>query len=140
MSCPTAKLQRLNPPELATPPGYAQVVKVRSGPMIFVAGQVASDASGKPVGGTDAETQADQVFANLNIALNAAGASIRDLVKLTVYLRDMRDLPKYRRARDRFLGTVTPSAMPAITLVEVSNLFASDYLIEVDAIAAGDAD
>ena len=42
----------------------------------------------------------------------------------------------WRKARDRFLGTTTPAAAPAITLVEVSRLFADEFLIEIEAVAA----
>ena len=49
----------------------------------------------------------------------------------------MAGLPLYRKARDRFLGSVKPPAAPAITLVEVSKLFRDDLLIEIEAVAAG---
>ena len=48
----------------------------------------------------------------------------------------MSELPAYRAARDRFFATVTPLAAPAITLVEVSKLYGSDFLIEIEAVAA----
>jgi enamine deaminase RidA (YjgF/YER057c/UK114 family) len=48
----------------------------------------------------------------------------------------MRELAAYRDARNRFFASVTPPAAPAVTLVEVSRLFAEDFLIEVEAIAA----
>ena len=47
----------------------------------------------------------------------------------------MGDLAAYRVARDRILGSVTPAAKPAVTLAEVSKLFADDLLIEIEAIA-----
>ena len=59
-------------------------------------------------------------------------------MKMTVYIRDMAQVALYRQARDRFLRSTTPPAAPAITLVEVSRLFSDDYLIEVEAVAAGD--
>ena len=126
----------VNPPELAPPPGYSQVVEVRGGRLIYVAGQVALDRAGNLVGGGDLEAQADQVFRNLSAALAAVGCGARDLVKLTVFVRDMEKLTPYRKARDRFFGTVTPPAAPAITLVEVSRLYRDDLLIEIEAVAA----
>ena len=51
----------------------------------------------------------------------------------------MAGLPLYRKARDRFLGSVNPPAAPAITLVEVSKLFRDDLLIEIEAVGRGNA-
>jgi enamine deaminase RidA (YjgF/YER057c/UK114 family) len=48
----------------------------------------------------------------------------------------MQNLSAYREARNRFFETVTPPAAPAITLVEVSRLYGSDFMIEIDAVAA----
>lgn len=129
-------IQRLNPVELGPPPGYSQVVEVRASRMIFIAGQTAVDAHGELVGRHDFAAQAEQVFANLAAALRAAGCTAAHLVKLTVFLRDMDNLPHYRDARNRFFATVSPPAAPAITLVEVSRLYGPDFLIEIEAIAA----
>jgi enamine deaminase RidA (YjgF/YER057c/UK114 family) len=125
-----------NPPELAPPPGYSNVVEICGGRMIFIAGQTASDAAGSLVGKGDFAAQADQVFRNVAAALGSVGCTARDLVKLTVFVRDMREVAAYRRARDRFFASVSPPAAPAVTLVEVSRLFAEDFLIEVEAVAA----
>jgi enamine deaminase RidA (YjgF/YER057c/UK114 family) len=76
------------------------------------------------------------VFSNLNIALKSAGCTAGNLIKLTVFLCDMDNLAVYREARNRFFATVTPPAAPAVTLVEVSRLYGSDFLIEIEAIAA----
>jgi enamine deaminase RidA (YjgF/YER057c/UK114 family) len=126
----------VNPPGLAPPSGYSHVAEVRGGRLVYIAGQVASDRHGALVGGADLEAQADQAFRNLATALAAAGCTPAHLVKLTVFVRDMGRLAAYRKARDRFLGTTTPPAAPAITLVEVSRLFADDYMIEIEAVAA----
>ena len=133
---PPRTIRYLNPPELAAPPGYSNVVEVRGGRLVFVAGQTALDRDGNLVGANNLEAQADQVFRNLGHALAAAGCTPRDLVKLTVFVRDMAGLPRYRKARDRFLGAKNPPAAPAITLVEVSKLFREDLLIEIEAVAA----
>ena len=68
--------------------------------------------------------------------MKAAGCNAGNLIKLTVFLRDMDNLAAYREARNRFFTTVTPPAAPAITLVEVSRLYGADFLIEIEAIAA----
>lgn len=132
----TPSIVRINPPELGTPPGYSQVVDVSAGRIIFIAGQTAIDSDGQVVGKDDFAAQAAQVFCNLTIALKASGCSAANLVKLTVFLTDMRNLAVYREARNRFFATVTPAAAPAVTLVEVSKLYGPDFMIEIEAIAA----
>jgi enamine deaminase RidA (YjgF/YER057c/UK114 family) len=129
-------ITRLNPPELGTPPGYSQVVDVSAGRIIFIAGQTAVDGDGNVVGKNDFIAQAAQVFRNLAIALEAAGCTAANLVKLTVYLTDMDNLSRYREARNRFFASVTPAAAPAVTLVEVAKLYGPEFMIEIEAIAA----
>ncbi len=94
----------INPTELAPPPGYSNIVEIRGGRLIYIAGQTATDRDGKLVGRGDFEAQANQVFHNLGLALAAVDCTPRDLVKLTVFVCDMRQIAAYRRARDRFLG------------------------------------
>ena len=129
-------LNFVNPPGLAAPPGYSHVVEVRGGRTVYIAGQTALDQNGNVVGKGDFAAQADQAFRNLATALASVGCTARDLVKLTVFVRDMDNLTAYRRARDRFFATASPPATPAITLVEVSRLFADELLIEIEAVAA----
>ena len=130
-------IRRLNPPALGTPPGYSQIVEVQAARTIYISGQTALDADGNVVGKGDFTAQAEKVFDNLGIALDSAGCTAANLVKLTVYLRDMDHLAAYRVARNRFFATVTPSAAPAVTLVEVSRLYGAEFMIEIDAIAVG---
>jgi enamine deaminase RidA (YjgF/YER057c/UK114 family) len=132
----TPSIVRVNPPELGTPPGYSQIVEVSAKRMVFIAGQTALDRDGNVVGRGDFAKQAAQVFNNLTIALSAVGCTPANLVKLTVFLTDMGNLPVYREARNRFFESVSPPAAPAVTLVEVSKLYGPDFLIEIEAIAA----
>ena len=132
----TPSIRRINPPELGDPPGYSQVVDVSASRLVFIAGQTALDRDGKIVGKNDFATQAEQVFENLGIALQASGCTAANLVKLTVFLTDMDNLGRYREARNRFFASITPPAAPAVTLVEVSKLYGPDFLIEIEAIAA----
>jgi enamine deaminase RidA (YjgF/YER057c/UK114 family) len=108
-------IKRINPPELGVPPGYSQVVEVRGGRIIFIAGQTALDRNGEVVGKANFAQQAAQVFENLAIALQSVGCTAANLIKLTVFLRNMDDLSAYREARN----PVTPPAGPAVTLVEI---------------------
>ena len=129
-------IRRVNPPELGTPPGYSQVVEVRAERIVFIAGQTALDRDGKLVGKRDFASQTEQVFRNLSAALQSVGLTAADLVKLTVFVRDMGNLQAYREVRNRFFASVAPPAAPAITLVEVSKLYGPEFLIEIEAIAA----
>ena len=76
-----------NPPGLSTPRGYTHVVDVPAGRMLYISGQVPLDEKGNVVGPGDARAQTEQVFRNLKTALEASGASLADIVKLTWYIR-----------------------------------------------------
>jgi enamine deaminase RidA (YjgF/YER057c/UK114 family) len=132
----TANVTFSSPPALVSPRGYSQIAEIRAARLIYIAGQTALDSNGDLVGGQDLEAQADQVFQNISVALASVGCTSRNLVKLTVFVRDMGQLASYRKARDRFFHTATPTAAPAITLVEVSRLFGDEFLIEIEAVAA----
>lgn len=136
MESRTSPISRLNPPELGPPPGYSQIVEVQAGRLFFIAGQTALDRNGDLVGKDDFDAQVDQVFHNLGAALGAVNCNAANLVKLTVFLRDMSDLGAYREARNRFFKSVNPPAAPAVTLFEVSQLYGPDFLIEIEAVAA----
>jgi reactive intermediate/imine deaminase len=125
----------LSPETLPAPSGYSHVVEVRAARVIYVSGQVPLDRDGQLVGEGDLETQTRQVFENLQAALDSAGASWADVVKLNYYLVDANELAAVRAIRDEYVDTAHP---PASTLVEVSRLFRDDVLIEIDAVAIGD--
>ena len=121
------------PTGLPKPAGYTHVVDVAAGRTIYVAGQIARDASGNLVGGRDMRAQTEQVFRNIQAALESRGATLADIVQLTAYVRDMSQLAAYREVRERVLGT---SPRPASSLVGVAALASDDYLLEVEVIAA----
>jgi len=127
-----------SPATLPPPTGYSHVAKVNKGTLVYVAGQVSADASGKLVGEGNFEAQVEQVYKNVKLALEAAGATMADIVKLNTYLVaevSQDDLPKMRAIRDRYLNKEKP---PASTLVVVSRLVRPGWLIEVEAVAAID--
>ena len=113
-------------------PGYSQAVEIRRGRIIYVAGQVALDRSGKVVGEGDMRAQAQQTFENLKAALEASGAKFENVVKLNYYFADITQLSVVREVRDKFINTANP---PASTAVEVKRLFREPFLIEVEAVA-----
>jgi len=130
---PPDHIQFLSPETLAPPPGYSQIVRVRGGRTIYIAGQVALDASGNLVGQDDFRAQAQQVFENIKTALAAVGADFSHVVKLNIYLLDHTQLPLLREVRDRYVNTGAP---PASTLVEVRCLARDEFLLEIEAIAS----
>lgn len=129
------QLKLSNPSELSSTAGYSQIVEALGSRIIFISGQASVNSAGETIGVGDFSTQAFQVFRNLDFALRAVGCDVRNLAKMTVFLRDMGNLAAYRVARDSFFQSVSPTAAPAVTLVEVSRLYGSDFLIEVEAIA-----
>ena len=122
----------LNPSTMHPPVGYSHVARVRGGGLVFISGQVALDPSGVVVGPGDYTRQAEQTFQNLGLALEAAGTNFHSLVKLTVFVTDIRGLPEIRAVRNRFIDTTRP---PASTAVQVSRLFRPELLLEIEAIA-----
>jgi enamine deaminase RidA (YjgF/YER057c/UK114 family) len=130
--------QFLSPKTLMPPAGYSHIAKVNRGTTVYIAGQVSSDASGKLIGEGDFEAQAEQVFRNLKIAVEAAGGTMADIVKLNIFLVaevDRAAVPKLRAIRDRYVNVENP---PAGTLVVVSRLARPGWLIEIEAVAALD--
>lgn len=127
-----------NPPTLMKPMGYSHVAKISGGTLVYIAGQVSADASGQLVGEGNLEAQAEQVFKNLKAAVEAAGGSMADLVKMNIYLVaevDGSEVPKLRAVRDRYVNVEKP---PASTLVTVTRLARPGWLIEIEAVAAID--
>jgi enamine deaminase RidA (YjgF/YER057c/UK114 family) len=124
----------LNPPTMAKPRGYTHVVEVTSpGRIIYVAGQLGYDVSGKVPEPGDFRAQATQVFENLKAALESVGARFEHVVKFNTFLTDIRaQIPIYREVRDRYVNTAAP---PASTTVEIPRLAREGALIEVEAIA-----
>ncbi|WP_175425851.1 Rid family hydrolase [Trinickia violacea] len=129
------KLTSLKPAELAGTAGYAQAVEATGTRIIFVSGQTAINREGEIVGEDNFSAQVSQVFRNLDAALRAIGCDASNIAKMTVFLRDMGNLDPYRIARNAFFQSVTPAAEPAVTLIEVSRLYGSKFMIEIDAIA-----
>ena len=104
---------------------------VRAGRLLFVSGCVPVDGAGALVGGDDVVAQARQVFRNVGDVLAAAGASFRDVVKITVFLTDIDDRAAVNPVRREVFG----DARPASTLVEVSRLAVPGAKLEVEAVA-----
>jgi 2-iminobutanoate/2-iminopropanoate deaminase len=119
-----------NPSELSKPNGYTHVVVVNHGKLVFISGQVGLNSKGEI--SQDFAAQARQAFANLKIALAAAGAKPADLVKLNYYVVGLNHdkLGALREGRDMLIDKQHP---PASTLAGVQSLFRADVQVEIDA-------
>ncbi|MDV2478162.1 RidA family protein [Rhodococcus zopfii] len=131
----------VNPEGLPEVDLYRQVSVAGGSKLIFMAGQVAVDASGVVVGTGDLIAQAERCYLNVATSLAAVGASFDDVVKLTVYLVDWtpdkmgRFIEGVARASAK-LGIAAP--LPPLTGIGVAALAEPDFLIEVEAIAVVD--
>jgi 2-iminobutanoate/2-iminopropanoate deaminase len=115
------------------PPSHAQGVKVTEAQtLLFIAGQVAFDVQGSAAHGRDFAAQAREVFRSLEAQVEAGGATLRDVVKLTTYLTDIRYREELDAIREEFFGP----KLPAHTQVAIAALGRPEWLIEVEAIAA----
>jgi enamine deaminase RidA (YjgF/YER057c/UK114 family) len=124
-----------NPKTLAPPPGYSCVVEA-SGPArtVYFAGQLGVDTENKFVGTPgDFRAQCTQAFANMTLALDAAGAAWRDVVKINNFLVGIEtNMAAFREVRDRYLNAKAP---PASTTIGVPALARPGGLFEIEAIA-----
>jgi|SRR5688572_25966249 len=130
------KKDYLNPPALSKPGTYTHTVTVEAATrLVYVSGQIAFARDGSVVGKGDMRAQSEQVFANVTSALEAAGATWADVVKVNSYMVNMSPdaLAAYREVRARFLK---PGQLPASTLVGVTRLVHEDLLLEVEVVAA----
>ena len=107
--------------------GYSRAVRV--GPHIWVAGTTALGSDGELVGRGDAYAQARQALGNIEAALRQAGASLADVVRTRIFVRDMADWDAIGRAHGESFG----ATRPACTMVEVSGLIEQDMLVEIEA-------
>ncbi len=104
----------------------------RAGDFLFISGQVAIDASGRIVGVGDFDAQAQQAFENLDRVLRAGGSSLKNVIKVTIFLTDMFNFDKVVELRGKWF---TPP-YPADTIIEVSSLYSPEAMIEIEAIAS----
>ena len=121
----------LAPDGLAPPPEpYAHAI--RCGDTLYIAGQVAFDEQNQIVGVGDPRLQAEQVWRNIELAVEAAGGTIANVVKITIFLKDIRHAAAEISIRERLFK---PGRFPVCTQVQVANLGLPELLMEVDAVA-----
>lgn len=123
----------INPPGIANPGTFSQVAVSSGGTVVHVSGQLAWDENLVLVAPGDLSAQTEKVFSNLGVALAAAGAGFRDVVKLTTYVVNLQ--PEDRRTIAAIRNRHLQGHLPASTLVGVAALVESAALIEVEAVA-----
>ncbi len=125
----------LDPDGLYRNPDFTQVVVTSHRvSTIRVAGQLAVDASGALVGKGDLAAQAERIFDNVRIALEAAGAAIEHVLQWRVYLIEGQSpVPLIETYRRVWAGRPDP---PIVNLVWVSSLALPDALLEIETVAA----
>ena len=106
--------------------GYSRAVRV--GSHVWVSGTTATDENGNVVGVGDAAAQTRYVLQKIDRALKDAGASLRDVVRTRMFVRDIGQWEAIGRIHGEYFSDIRPAA----TMVEVSKLIDADHLIEIE--------
>jgi enamine deaminase RidA (YjgF/YER057c/UK114 family) len=131
-------ISAVQPRTLPKPAGFSYGYEVKSGRLVFVAGQVAMGADGTIVGRGDVVAQFRQTCSNIQSVLAAAGGEMNDLVKLTIYVLDVAEYKKNLKPIGEVYRQYFGKHFPAMTLVGAHDLFdaADGALIEIEGVAA----
>ena len=125
--------QRIVAQELHAPLGHfshATAVEA-TGRLVFLSGMTALNRDGGVTGVGDITAQTHQVCQNLKAAVEAAGGSLDDIVRVDVFVRNVEDFDAIHAVRRQYFTGIPPAS----TMVEVSKFVNKDYLIEINAIA-----
>ena len=105
---------------------------IRAGDLLFISGQVARPLEGgRTLVGSSEYEQARQIFTRIKGICEGAGGSLDDLVKMTIFMVDIKNNTEVWRARREFFS----GDFPASTLVEVRSLAGPETLVEIEAVA-----
>jgi 2-iminobutanoate/2-iminopropanoate deaminase len=123
--------QQLESPRVAKTKGpYVQGVALTDGTLIFTSGVVARNAAGKIMGRGDIAKQTRQCLKNIENIVRAGGGTLKDISKVTVFLRDLRDYTAMNEVRRAVLAGI-----PFASSTVQAQLNAPDALIEIEAVA-----
>jgi 2-iminobutanoate/2-iminopropanoate deaminase len=120
----------INAPDAPASAGtYSQAIEVRNATRtLYVSGQIPVAVDGSVP--ADFASQARLAWTNVVAQLHAAGMTLDNLVKVTIFLSDRRYIPEYRQVRGEFLG----ERRPALTCI-ITGIFDTAWLLEIEAIA-----
>jgi len=124
-----------NPDGLFKPGTFSQIAIARGDTVVYISGQTARDEKSNIVGGGDVKKQAERVFENLRVAVEAAGGSMGDIARITTYVVGLK--PEDRLWIGEMVKKHFPTP-PAHTLVGISALAVPELLIEIEAVAVMD--
>ena len=125
------KIEKITSREVAEPPPGRWSNALRVGDMLFISGTVSRAPDGVTIQGRDEYEQAKIIFAKIRHLVEAAGGAISDVVKMTIYVVNIKKNTEVWRARQEFFT----GDFPCSTLVEVRSLATADILVEIEAIA-----
>jgi len=128
--------RKINSQKLAKPFGvFSQGVKwiSKNETFIFISGMTSKDKNGQVVGVGDIKKQTIQAMENIKEVLSETHGNIEDIVKVTVYVKDINYLKEIHEIRSRYWKD--SNRYPASTLIEVSRFVNDEYMIEIEAIA-----
>ena len=116
---------------------YSQAIRTAPGELLFIAGQVAVDLEGNPVGVGDMAAQVRQVFDNLGGILESVGATFSNVVEFTTYVVGRDSVQTYIAGRTDVYPKIFPNEdYPTNTLLVVDGLAREEFLLEIKAVAA----
>ena len=118
----------------AAPPVGPYSLGIKTGNLLFISGSVGWDASGKVVGDGGVKAQTRQAFENIRAVIEAAGGSMENVVKVTIFLTDRDDYPAMNEVRAEYF-TKDP---PASSAFVVGGLIPPGLCVEIEAVAALD--
>jgi enamine deaminase RidA (YjgF/YER057c/UK114 family) len=130
----SSSIEYLTPDELLKNPAFSQAVITKgNGSTIYIGGQNAITKDLEIIGKGDITAQTAHALKNIETALSAAGATVDDLFKLTIYIVQGQDLRKGFAGAQSFLKKL--SNPPVISGIVVAGLANPDYLVEIEAVA-----
>jgi 2-iminobutanoate/2-iminopropanoate deaminase len=125
-------IEKFCAPGMFDPATYSQGIKVsQAQTILFLSGQVAYTADGKPAYPGDFAAQARGAYQAIKALVECQGGTMANVIKITTYLTDMRYRAELAPIREEFFG----KKAPASTMVEISALAYPDWMIEIEAIA-----
>ena len=125
------KIEKITSPHVAEPPPGRWSNALRVGDMLFISGTVSRAPDGVTIEGSNEYEQAKVIFGKIRHLVEAAGGAMSDVIKMTIYVVNIKQNTEVWRARQEFFS----GDFPCSTLVEVRNLATPEMLVEIEAIA-----